>query len=313
MALLLPALLHIARTETVPTAGAIPGLGCRGHAVLKCRKARKRLVRGCCRIGALDGAIEQRAERCRGLQQVELVLRDTAHERGGSERGIAGKRHDAAVGDVHDHHGAARALARADGAAIGADHIGKRLVGHVLHVRLQGGMHVRALNGLRFADHFHHVALRVRHDLALAVVAGKQVVVHLLDTAASHRVAQLKVAAFGHACDIVAGHAAGITYRMRRKGAMGIIADRAGLHGDAREGIGMLGDEGDVAHAGVACHHALALRAARRVGDALAHDAGRNAQHRGQTGDHIVVIGNVGLGEHRERRAVLHDDIAVSV
>ena len=174
-------------------------------------------------------------------------------------------------------------------------------------------MHIRALDGLRFADHFHHVALRVRHDLALAVVAGKQVVVHLLDAATSHRIAQLKIAAFGHACDIVAGHAAGITHRVRRKGAMGIIADRAGLHGDARERIGMLGDEGDVAHAGVACHHALALRAARCVGDALAHDTGRNAQHRGQTGDRIVVVGNVGLGEHCERRAVLHDDVAVGV
>ena len=50
-------------------------------------------------------------------------------------------------------------------------------------------MHIRALDGLRLADHFHHVALRVRHDLALAMVAGKQVVVHLLDAAAAHRVA----------------------------------------------------------------------------------------------------------------------------
>ena len=169
------------------------------------------------------------------------------------------------------------------------------------------GMHIRALDGLRLADHFHHVALRVRHDLALAMVAGKQVVVHLLDAAATHRVAQLKVAAFGHACDVIAGHATGIAHRMRRKGTMGVIAHRARLHGDARERIGMLGDEGDVAHAGVACHHALALRAARRIGDALAHDAGRYAQHRGQTGDHVMVVGDVRLGEHRQRRAVLHE------
>ena len=313
MALLLPALLNIARAETIPAAGAVPGLGCRGHAVFKRRQAGERLVRGCCRIGALDGAVEQRAERGRGLQQVELVLRDTAHERGGRERRIAGKRHDASVGDVHDHHRAARALARADSAAIGADHVGKRLVRHILHVRFQGGMHIRALDGLRFADHFHHVALRVRHDLALAMVAGKQVVVHLLDAAATHRVAQLKVAAFGHACDIIAGHATGIAHRVRRKGAMRVIAHRARLHGDARERIGMLGDEGDVAHAGVACHHALALRAARRIGDALAHDAGRYAQHRGQTGDHVMVVGDVRLGEHRQRRAVLHDDVAVGI
>ena len=235
MALLLPALLNIARAETVPA------LGCRGHAVFKRRQAGERLVRGCCRIGALDGAVEQRTERGRGLQQVKLVLRDAAHERGGRERGIAGKRHDASIGDVHDHHRAARALARSDGAAIGADHVGKRLVRHILHVRFQGGMHIRALDGLRLADHFHHVALRVR------------------------------------------------------------------------ERIGMLGDEGDVAHAGVACHHALALRAARRIGDALAHDAGRYAQHRGQTGDHVMVVGDVRLGEHRQRRAVLHDDVAVGI
>ena len=46
------------------------------------------------------------------------------------------------------------------------------------------------------------------------------------------------------------------------------------LHGDAGEGVGVLGDEGDVAQADVLPHHAQALGAGGGIVDALEHHVG---------------------------------------
>ena len=63
----------------------------------------------------------------------------------------------------------------------------------------------------------------------------------------------------------------------------------------------MLGDERDVAHAGIACHHALALRTRRIVQDTAANNVVRNAQNSGKALNDIMVVSHVGISQNGER------------
>lgn len=92
-----------------------------------------------------------------------------------------------------------------------------------------------------------------------------------------------------------------------------VIAHRARLDGDARERLDMLGDERHIAKARIACDDALALSAAGGVLNPLPDHAKRHAQHGRQAQKHIAIVGDVRIGEHRQRRAVRHQREPVGV
>ena len=145
------------------------------------------------------------------------------------------------------------------------------------------------------------------------MLAGKQVVVKRLNTALAHDIAQLDVAVRGDGFELGIGDSARIAKHVRGEGAVRIIAHRALLDADARKRIGVFGDEGDVALAHVGGHDALALRARALVLDAHAHDVVRNAQHGGKALNHVVIFCDLGVGEHRERRAIADEQHAIAV
>ena len=81
---------------------------------------------------------------------------------------------------------------------------------------------------------------------------------------------------------------------MGRERPVRVLALGALLHGDAGEGVGVLGDEGDVAQADVLPHHAQALGAGGGIVDALEHHVGGKPQHGGEPSHDIAVVGHLG-------------------
>ena len=314
MARVQPAFLGGARVEAVPRAGAVPGARGVGEAVLERGKAAERLERGRCGVQAVRRAVEQR--RVRLFCPIELpdVVGNGADERRRIVGGIAAHGHDGAVANVHDHGGGGHALARADGAVLGRHERGERSVDRVLHGALDGQVHVGALGSLRLADHVHHVALGVHDDPALAVVACEQAVVAVLDAALAHVVARFQGTALRHVLKLLGGDRPHVSQHVGRQRPIRIVAHGAlRVHRDAGERVGMLRDERHVALADVGGHHALALRAARRVLHARAHHVRRHAQHGREPLHHVAVVGRVRIGQHREAQAVLHERPAVGV
>ena len=134
-----------------------------------------------------------------------------------------------------------------------------------------------------------------------------------LDARRAHVVAQLHLAAFADGFQTLVGDGARVPHHVRGERAVGVVAHVALLDLDLRERVGVLGDEGDVAKPHVARHDALALRAGRRILDALAHHVVRHSEHRGQALHHVAVVGHLRIGHHGQRHAVLHERNAVDV
>ena len=313
VAVVVPAQLLLAGAPAVPRAGAGPPGRSRGEAVLERGEARERLVGGRGGVLAADGAVHEGVPRLLGLVEVPRLLRDDPLEHRGIERGVARHGDDPPVGEVHDHHRARHAGAGADGAVLGRDELSERAVADVLHGALERKAHIGPLRGLHLAHYLHDVAVGVRDHRALAVVARQKVVVVLLDAGAAHHVVELDGAPLARRGEVVLGDRAGVAQHVRGERAVRVVAHAALLDVHAGKRVGMLGDEGRVAQARVARHHALALRAGRGVLDALAHHVVRHAEQRREPQHDVAVVGHVGIGQHGERRAVSHERKAVGV
>ena len=190
VAVVVPALLHVARAETVPLAGASPAAALVGQAVFQTGQRGEGLERGGSRILARDRAVVQ------GLVGLVLLLvvvdvHDLRGDGPGEVRRVEGRiaGHDEhrAVPHVQGHHGPRAADALADHAR-GRDEFGQGGVGHVLGLGVDGEVDIGPLGVLHVAHHRDAAAGGVHHHLALTVLAGEHGIVGGLHTGLAHGV-----------------------------------------------------------------------------------------------------------------------------
>ena len=312
MAVVVPAPLGRSGVEAVPLARAVPRASFR-EAVFQAGEPGEGLEGGGSGIKARRHAVLQRRVRGIGVVDVVRLGGKTSDPVRRVERGIARQRDDAAVAHVHGHDRTTDALPCTDNAVTRRDKARERLVGGVLDRALDRQVHVRPAGRLGLAHHVHDVALRIDGDDTLPVVAREQVVVRALDARFAHVVGQLDIAVGRRIGNLALTRRTRVAQGMGAQGAEGVIAHGARLHRHTREGVGVLGDEGNVAQADIARHDALALRARRGRLDALAHDCLGNAEDGRKPGDDVVVVDHVRIGEDGLARTVLHERDAVGV